>query len=137
SGTRKAALDPGADTLYVVADQDLMMIDTTTSTVTGGLAIPTYDRYPNPLDVAVDPATHLVYVPAYGDNDAGDRTLSIIDPTTRAVLAAPTADGNALDIAIDPSGHTVYIANYTDVQVIDTQERTQISSIDLMAGHSA
>ncbi|BDU06058.1 protein kinase domain-containing protein [Nocardia cyriacigeorgica] len=137
SGTRKAALDPGADTLYVVADQDLMMIDTTTSTVTGGLAIPTYDRYPNPLDVAVDPATHLVYVTAYGDNDAGDRTLSIIDPTTRAVLAAPTADGNALDIAIDPSGHTVYIANYTDVQVIDTQERTQISSIDLMAGHSA
>lgn len=137
SGTRKAALDPGADTLYVVADQDLMMIDTTTSTVTGSLAIPTYDRYPNPLDVAVDPATHLVYVTAYGDNDAGDRTLSIIDPSTRAVLAAPTADGNALDIAIDPSGHTVYIANYTDVQVIDTQERTQISSIDLMAGHSA
>lgn len=137
SGTRKAALDPGADILYVVADQDLMMIDTTTSTVTGSLAIPTYDRYPNPLDVAVDPATHLVYVTAYGDNDAGDRTLSIIDPSTRAVLAAPTADGNALDIAIDPSGHTVYIANYTDVQVIDTRERTQISSIDLMAGHSA
>ncbi|WP_171050039.1 protein kinase domain-containing protein [Nocardia cyriacigeorgica] len=137
SGTRKAALDPGADILYVVDDQDLMMIDTTTSTVTGSLAIPTYDRYPNPLDVAVDPATHLVYVTAYGGNDSGDRTLSIIDPGTRAVLAAPTADGNALDIAIDPSEHTVYIANYTDVQVIDTLERTQISSIDLMAGHSA
>ncbi|WP_280231232.1 RDD family protein [Nocardia cyriacigeorgica] len=136
SGTRKAALDPGADTLYVVADKDLTMIDTRTAGITGSLAIPTYD-YPNPLDVAVDPATHLVYVTAYGADDSDGRTLSIIDPGTRAVLAAPVADGNALDIAVDPSGHTAYIANYTDVRVIDTQTRAQIGSIDLVAGHSA
>ncbi|MBF6088534.1 protein kinase domain-containing protein [Nocardia cyriacigeorgica] len=136
SGTRKAALDPGADTLYVVADKDLTMIDTRTAGITGSLAIPTYD-YPNPLDVAVDPATHLVYVTAYGADDSDGRTLSIIDPGTRAVLAAPVADGNALDIAVDPSGHTAYIANYTDVRVIDTQTRARIGSIDLVAGHSA
>ncbi|WP_425300830.1 protein kinase domain-containing protein [Nocardia cyriacigeorgica] len=136
SGTRKAALDPGADTLYVVADKDLTMIDTRTVGITGSLAIPTYD-YPNPLDVAVDPATHLVYVTAYGADDSDGRTLSIIDPGTRAVLAAPVADGNALDIAVDPSGHTAYIANYTDVRVIDTQTRARIGSIDLVAGHSA
>ncbi|WP_280226704.1 protein kinase domain-containing protein [Nocardia cyriacigeorgica] len=136
SGTRKAALDPGADTLYVVADKDLTMIDTRTAGITGSLAIPTYD-YPNPLDVAVDPATHLVYVTAYGADDSDGRTLSIVDPGTRAVLAAPVAEGNALDIAVDPSGHTAYIANYTDVRVIDTQTRARIGSIDLVAGHSA
>ncbi|MBF6414985.1 protein kinase domain-containing protein [Nocardia cyriacigeorgica] len=136
SGTRKAALDPGADTLYVVADTDLTMIDTRTAGVIDSLAIPTYD-YPNPLDVAVDPATHLVYVTAYGADDSDGRTLSIIDPGTRAVLAAPVADGNALDIAVDPSDHTAYIANYTDVKVVDTQTRAQIGAIDLVAGHSA
>ncbi|MBF6478228.1 protein kinase domain-containing protein [Nocardia cyriacigeorgica] len=137
SSTRKAALDPGADTLYVVADQGLMIIDTRSNTVTGSLDIPTYDDYTSPLDVTVDPATHTVYVTAYGGNDSEDRSLSIIDPKTGALLAAPAADGNALDIAIDPSEHTVYIANYTDVQLIDTQTRTQIGSIELVAGQSA
>ncbi|WP_280235255.1 protein kinase domain-containing protein [Nocardia cyriacigeorgica] len=133
---RKAALDPDTDTLYVAADRDLAMIDTSTNTVTGSLAIPTYDS-PNPLDVAVDPITHTVYVTAYDGEDSDTRTLSIIDPNTRAVLAAPVADGNALDIALDASDHTVYVANYTDVQVIDTQQRTHLGSIDLVAGHSA
>lgn len=136
SGTRKAALDPGADTLYVVADKDLTMIDTRTAGITGSLAIPTYD-YPDPLDVAVDPATHLVYVTAYGADDSDGRTLSIIDPGTRAVLAAPVADGNALDIALDPAEHIVYIANYSDVPLIDTRTRARIGSIELVAGHSA
>ncbi|WP_280466675.1 protein kinase domain-containing protein [Nocardia cyriacigeorgica] len=136
SGTRKAAIDPGADTLYVVADKDLTMIDTRTAGITGSLAIPTYD-YPDPLDVAVDPATHLVYVTAYGADDSDGRTLSIIDPGTRAVLAAPVADGNALDIALDPVEHIVYIANYSDVPLIDTRTRARIGSIELVAGHSA
>ncbi|NEW41617.1 protein kinase [Nocardia cyriacigeorgica] len=129
--TGKAALDPGADTLYVSADQDLMMIDTTTNVVTGHLPAATYES-PNPLDLAVDPATHTVYVTAYGADTTQDRTLSIIDPSTRAVLDTLIADGNALDIVIDPGDHTIYIANYHDVQVIDTQKRTQIGSIDFV-----
>src|SRR5690606_8584257 len=107
SGTRKAALDPAADTLYVIADKDLMMIDTSTDTVTGSLAIPAYD-YPNPLDVAVDPATHTVYVTAYGEDSSDSRTLTIIDPRTRTVLATVPAEGNALDVALDSDERTVY-----------------------------
>ncbi|MFE3446995.1 protein kinase [Nocardia sp. NPDC059180] len=129
--TGKAALDPGADTLYVSADRDVMMIDTRNNTVIGGLPITTHES-PNPLDLAVDPATHTVYVTAYGADDTEGRTLSIIDPSTRAVIDALIADGNALDIVIDPSDHTIYIANYHDVQVIDTQARTQIGSIDFV-----
>lgn len=136
SGTRKAALDPAADTLYVIADKDLTMIDTSTDTVTGSLAIPAYD-YPNPLDVAVDPATHTVYVTAYGEDSSDSRTLTIIDPRTRTVLATVPAEGNALDVALDSDERTVYIANYNDVAMVDTQTRARAGTIEIPSASDA
>jgi YVTN family beta-propeller protein len=80
-----------------------------------------------PVGIAIDPATHTIYL-----NNMGDGTVSVIDANTCNVsdrsgcapLAAPipVGGGNA-ELAVNRTTHTVYVANGADntVSVIDAR----------------
>jgi YVTN family beta-propeller protein len=57
-----------------------------------------------PLDIAVDPATHSVYV--LNDDDS----LSVIDTKARTVTASIKLNGRVHDVAVDSTTH-VYVTD--------------------------
>lgn len=81
-----------------------------------GQASVTIDVGEAPWGVAVDTATHTVYV-TNKDSD----TVSVIDGATRTVTATIGVGDNPRGLAIDPATHSVYVANSqsNSVSVID------------------
>jgi YVTN family beta-propeller protein len=68
--------------------------------------------------VAVDPGTHTVYVA-----NGGDKTVSVIDASTRTVTATVPVGKNPGGAVVDPDTHTVYVTNSDDgtVSVIESR----------------
>ena len=77
-----------------------------------------------PLGVAVDPATHTVYV-----TNTWDGTVSVIDEATRAVTATIPVGTYPAGVAVDPAAGTVYVTNGTGVSVIDAATRAVTATI--------
>lgn len=64
----------------------------------------------SPNEVAVDPATHTVYVA----NNNGETSLSVIDPANYTVTASIAAGRGAKSVAVDASTREVYVPNDVD-----------------------
>ena len=77
------------------------MIDAATNTVTATIPVGS-----EPYGVAVDPATHTVYV-----TNAGDGTVSVIDAATNTVTATIPVGAYPDGVAVDPAAGTVYVTN--------------------------
>lgn len=142
-GPRSVAVDPGLHRAYVVIQDPsapypvtVTVLDTRTRAVTASIAVDRVFAH-GPQSIAVDPATHLVYL--INEGSGGD--LAVIDPATDTVTAhIPT--GEASDhsaIAVDSDRHTVYVANdyFQTVTVIDTHSRTVVATIPVGARPSA
>jgi serine/threonine protein kinase, bacterial len=122
------ALDPLTGTLYVTnwADNTLSMIDTTScnATIISGCARPPHTVHVGrgPDGVAVNPATHSVYVSNITDN-----TLSVLDAATcnaKIFSGCSTQHPRLLStglapqyVAVDPATDTIYVANGDDATV--------------------
>jgi YVTN family beta-propeller protein len=101
----RVALDPGLNRAYVtnVTGNSLSVIDTTTNSVVSTITSP---RFNTPRGVAVDPTTHLVYVPIYYDN----QMLAVIDPTTSpaAITYTDILGSRPWAVDVDPTTHRAY-----------------------------
>jgi YVTN family beta-propeller protein len=102
SGPGRIAVDSSAHRAYVVSSGALSVIDTTSNTVVssiGGLV--------NPVGVAVDPSTHVVYVANYNSE-----VVSVIDTTATPVTLTNTgyAGSRPWAVAVDPTTHKAYAA---------------------------
>ena len=98
------------------------MIDEATNAVTATITVGSY-----PDGVAVDPATHTVYVPTEGND-----TVSVIDEATNAVTATiPVGTAPYGGVAVDPATHTVYVTTGGNdtVSVIDEATGTVTATI--------
>jgi YVTN family beta-propeller protein len=101
----RLAVDPPLHTLYVTSassDGTLEAIDETSS------AVHPITVGPGPYGVAVDTATHRVYV-----SNTGDRTVSIVDGTSDRVVGTTSSLDpiqNVGNVAVDAATHTAYIA---------------------------
>ena len=82
----------------------MKVIDAATGAVTR--TIPVGDA---PDAVAVDPATHTVYVTNHGDG-----TVSVIDAATGKVTGTIPVGSLPNAVAVDPGTHTAYVTNYGD-----------------------
>ena len=118
------AVDASTDTVYVADGNSVLMIDGSSNAVTG-----TISDDNGPSGVAVDPTTDTVYT-----SNAGDDSVSVIDPTTKSVTATIEDVGDSPDgIAVDPATNTIYVTNQNDdgaVTVIDgaTNDITTINT---------
>ncbi|MDT9681731.1 YncE family protein [Streptomyces sp. TRM76323] len=85
---------------------------------------------PDPLDVAVDPTSHRVYVTQPGFN-----TVSVVDPATDRVIATVPVGPRPTGIAVDAPRHRVHVADSgsTAVSVIDTATGG-VTDTDVAAG---
>ncbi|MEU9163701.1 YncE family protein [Streptomyces sp. NPDC048424] len=85
--------------------------------------VPDFIDVPGPLGVAVDPASHRVYVTQPDFN-----RVSVIDPATKEVITTIPVRQQPAGIAVDPQRHRVYVAN---------SGFKTVSAIDIAAGGTA
>lgn len=79
-----------------------------------------------PVGVAVDEATHVVYIAVSRTGDPLSQYIAAVDPAAETVLttlAVPSrqvggAGISAIEMAVDPASHTLYMANGDAVTVI-------------------
>ncbi|MEV6769148.1 YncE family protein [Nocardia sp. NPDC051030] len=135
-GPRSVAIDSGLHKAYVATEDPSLppypvtvtVLDTRTQTVTASIPVDGVFVH-GPQSIAVDPATHLVYLIDAGPS--GD--LSVIDPMTNTVTARiRTADAfHHSAVAVDSEHHTVYVAaDYLQtITAIDTRSNTVVATI--------
>jgi YVTN family beta-propeller protein len=97
----------------------------------------------NPIGVAVNPKTNMVYVANWEgrqdqyDGDAGYRgTLSVINGNTNTLVDTIRVGHLPIDVAVNPKTNMVYVANYAsfDVSVINGSNDTVVKNITLANG---
>lgn len=101
------AIDSGTGTLYTVLylNGTLLALNSNTLHTIGRVVVP------SPYDVAVDPATHLIYVSQGGSN----ASITIINGTTQNYLVGEIKGaGTPYALAIDPSRNLVFAADPGD-----------------------
>ncbi len=77
-----------------------------------------------PVNLAVDPGTHTVYV-----THSYDATMSVIDGPTRKLTATVPIGEGPQGVAVDPGSHTVYVTNGNRVSVIDGSTNTVTATV--------
>ncbi len=80
----------------------------------------------DPTGVVVSPDGKKVYVTNYGD-----KTVSIIDTATKAVITAVSVEKGPKEIAVTPDGTKVYVANSDggSISVIDTATNSVTNTV--------
>ena len=126
---RGIAVDAALRTAYVAVvdfdgqhnSDDVSVIDTVTHSITGTLTAGLF-----PWAVAVDQATHEVYV-----TNCADATASVIDGKTRSLIATVPVGKNTSSVDVDTRTRAVYVGNGNDntVSVIDANTRTVVATI--------
>ncbi len=114
----------------LVNDNVVTVLSTSTNTVIdtdpeadGVQHIPVGDR---PRGIAISPDGNEAYVA-----NAGDDNVSVINTTTKTVVATISVGREPQGVAFAPDGAAVYVTNIKDntVSVIDTATRTQTTTI--------
>ncbi len=121
-----AAVHPGGTRAYVTNQVAISGTVSVINTTTNGVVatVPVGSR---PSGVAVKLPGDRVYV-----TNRDDKTVSVIDAASNAVVGDPIAVGNnPLGIAIDPAGSPAYVVNKgtNDVSVIDTVTNQVVTTI--------
>jgi YVTN family beta-propeller protein len=116
------AVDEAAGKLYVTraGKAELAIVDEASGSVTN---IPTGAT---PCAVAMNPATHLIYVSNHENN-----TVTVIDGTQRKVLATVEVGNKPQGIATDATTNRIYVANVhgDSVSVIDGARNAVIKTL--------
>ena len=129
-------LDAQLNRLYIsnYSDASVTVVDTATNQVLGSLEV-----VPGPWGVAVNSATHALYVASGGTQanvfPAIPGQVSVIDPTSNpptlvAAVPAPEARG----IAFNPTSNKIYVARWrstSDVAVINAANFAQITTLGI------
>jgi YVTN family beta-propeller protein len=121
------AVDEAAGKLYVTraGNAELAIVDESSGNVTNIATGAT------PCAVALNPATHLIYVANHEDD-----AVTVIDATQRKVLARVKVGEKPQGIAIDAKSNRIYIANVhgDTISVIDGAHNAVIKT--LHTGHN-
>lgn len=105
-------VDPSTNTIYVTNDASLGVVNGGSNQLTDTIPFPNVVSYHNnPLDIGVDPTTHLAYI------GTGTDTMMIIDGLTDQVYG--TIPSGANSIAVNPVTDTVYSATTSGISVIN------------------
>jgi YVTN family beta-propeller protein len=103
------AIDPSGHRLYSTTIAGTVAVyDTTTY-----MPIATVTVSGSPTALAVDPATHLVYV-----SDLNHAVVSVINGTTDKVTATIPVGGAPTALAVDSSAGLLYVSNVPNVDVL-------------------
>ncbi|MFD3595625.1 YncE family protein [Nocardia sp. NPDC058640] len=128
-GPRSVVVDPGLQQAYVAnSDHTVTILDTRSQSVKDKFEV---DEafVGGPQSIAVDLATHLIYVIDHGPAEK----LLVVDPATNTVTARIfTGDENDhRAVAVDSDRHVVYVANdyYGTVTAIDTRTHAVLATI--------
>jgi YVTN family beta-propeller protein len=110
-GAGALAVDPATDKIYVTRYRSVSVVDGATNKVTATIPLP---GMPGGItDIAVNPATNMIYV---SGSDGTTGAVSVINGatnTTTATIPMP-AGVNAVGLAADPGTNTVAVAaNYS------------------------
>ena len=126
---RGIAVDAALHSTYVAVvdfdgqhtSHDVSVIDTVTHSIIGTLTAGLF-----PWAVAVDQATHEVYV-----TNCADATASVIDGRTRSLIATIPVGKNTSSVDVDTRTRAAYVGNGNDntVSVIDANTRTVVATI--------
>jgi len=138
------AVDPAAHRAYVANRGDgtsygtVSVLDTTRNAVVATVRVGR-----DPIGVALDPAARRAYVT---DANGGgislldirrgvpdDGTVSVLDTTRNAVIAAIGLNSIPVGIALDPATRRAYVALFgtNSVQVLDTRGNTHVGTIHM------
>ena len=88
------------------------------TTVTVNPMVSLGDPLTQPLDVALDPVRHRLYVGGLGGNTVAPN-LTVLDSTTRAVIKRIDLPGPSRAVAVNPDAHQVFVASDRGVLVVD------------------
>ncbi len=131
SDPRHVVTSPDGSRLYVASASypgSIYVVETRANT----LLLPAITVGNSPSGIAVSPDGTLVYVTNLFSN-----TLSVIDTSTRAVVATIGVDAQPTAVCVAPDGSRVYVASsiYGTVTVIDTATRTQVGNLISVQGN--
>ena len=124
------ALSPDAKTAYVTCQgssaNSVVPVDTTTNTA--GTPIPVGQV---PLGIAVSPDGSHAWVADFGSNSA-----TVIDLSSKAVVATVPVGTHPYGVAITPDGKTVYVSNNGDGTVTPINTATNTAGAPIPVGTS-
>ncbi len=117
------SIDPGAHRLYVSHSDKVVVIDTTTDTIVGGI-----DGTPGVHGVALAPALNRGLT-----SDGGESKAGIVDLKTLKILAKVDTDRGPDSMLFDPGRQEFYTFNgrADSATVIDARTNTVVATIPL------
>ena len=113
-------VDTSTHIVYAAGNNGLTMINGATIPPTVGSTIPLGGDQDLPGQVAVDSATHTVYVTEFGANDV-KVVNTAVNPPTVTTIGYPEIVDTPLGVAVDPTTHLAYVTEINDdlLAVID------------------
>ena len=113
-------VDTSTHIVYAAGNNGLTMINAATIPPTVGSTIPLGGDQDLPGQVAVDSATHTVYVTEFGANDV-KVVDTAVNPPTVTTIGYPEIVDTPLGVAVDPTTHLAYVTEINDdlLAVID------------------
>ncbi len=113
-------VDTSTHIVYAAGNNGLTMINAATIPPTVGSVIPLGGDQNLPGQVAVDSATHTVYVTEFGANDV-KVVDTAVNPPTVTTIGYPEIVDTPLGVAVDPTTNLAYVTEINDdlLAVID------------------
>jgi DNA-binding beta-propeller fold protein YncE len=106
------ATDPGLGRIYVTnidsVNPSLVVLDASDLHTIANVSLPSSARFA----LAVDPATHDVYIAGANNSDGTGGTLSALDPVTFALRTSATGFYPG-GMTLEPAAHRIWITNLT------------------------
>ncbi|MCB9344557.1 MAG: T9SS type A sorting domain-containing protein [Lewinellaceae bacterium] len=116
------AVSPDGDYVYVVVDDVVKVIETSSNTIVGSISISNTARA-----AAISPDGAYLYVPHLNHD-----YVTIISTATNAVVNTVNVGDRPTAVAFSSDGSKAYVTNYTssDMSVIETASQTVVATID-------
>ena len=117
------AVDPERNLVYATGCPTVEVIDGGSNTVVATVWVGQW-----PVDVAVNPATNLIYVAKSAKEGS---SIWVIDGTTKMVVATVPVGLSPLGVAVNPTTNLIYVVNWgsNNVSVIDGGSNTVAATV--------